>query len=273
MYSYLDKVHKSNENLLLEVDRICKKYDIHYYLHGGTYLGATRHKSFVPWDDDVDITMKRRDYENFISVFNKEKKDNFILLKDDEYDEFFDFIPKIADISVKYKKTAMGEDSFYNYRYNHPTLDIFILDTVYKRHKLQLILLKFIYALSMGHRPYVDYSKFKGISKVCAIILTNIGKIIPFKYTAKLYHKVQIMDNKYDDKSRFLFLSNEQPHPHYWGLVYSKKHYKTGHTSVINGNTYPSPYAPDKWLSYVYGNWKTLPNEEDRKPQHIIELE
>ena len=58
-----------------EIDRICKKHDIHYYFGYGSCLGAVRHKGFIPWDDDVDLLMKPDDYLKFIDVCKTEMKD------------------------------------------------------------------------------------------------------------------------------------------------------------------------------------------------------
>lgn len=54
--------------VLGEIDRICKKYDIQYIADWGTMLGTLRHGGFVPWDDDLDISMLRKDYERFLEV-------------------------------------------------------------------------------------------------------------------------------------------------------------------------------------------------------------
>lgn len=51
---------------LKDFDAVCRKYELKYILHGGTCLGAIRHKGFIPWDDDVDIAMPRADYERFL---------------------------------------------------------------------------------------------------------------------------------------------------------------------------------------------------------------
>lgn len=55
-------------DLLLEFDRVCKKYGLKYFLFWGSLLGAVRHNGFVPWDDDTDIVMPRKDYEFLLGV-------------------------------------------------------------------------------------------------------------------------------------------------------------------------------------------------------------
>lgn len=61
----LRRVQLIQLELICEVDRICKKRNIHYCMVGGTMLGAIRHKGYIPWDDDADIGFLREEYEKF----------------------------------------------------------------------------------------------------------------------------------------------------------------------------------------------------------------
>ena len=76
---YLTKLHSDILVIMDEIDRICRDNNLHYYLTGGTLLGAIRHKGFIPWDDDLDIVMPRDDYEKFIEIFDNESQVDFYL--------------------------------------------------------------------------------------------------------------------------------------------------------------------------------------------------
>ena len=57
----LKEVQRTALDVLIKIDEICKKLDLEYSLAYGTLIGAVRHNGFIPWDDDVDIMMPRKD--------------------------------------------------------------------------------------------------------------------------------------------------------------------------------------------------------------------
>ena len=68
-------------SLLKELDYVCKKNNFDYWLDFGTLLGAVRHKGFIPWDDDVDVSMPREHYEQIIETFKKDSRNEKIQIE------------------------------------------------------------------------------------------------------------------------------------------------------------------------------------------------
>lgn len=85
---YLKSMQKrylaSTMESLEQVDKICKRHGIKYFAYYGTLLGAVRHQGFIPWDDDMDIAMLRKDYDRFVKYAKAELEDPFILYNVDD---------------------------------------------------------------------------------------------------------------------------------------------------------------------------------------------
>ena len=69
----LRNLQKCDALLLAIFDKLCQKYNLSYWLHWGTLIGAVRHKGFIPWDDDVDVAMPRKDFDKVLHLM---KQDN-----------------------------------------------------------------------------------------------------------------------------------------------------------------------------------------------------
>ena len=67
----LKKIKETEKEILLKFVSICEKYNLNYFVVFGTLLGTIRHKGFIPWDDDIDVGMLRKDYESFLKWHNK----------------------------------------------------------------------------------------------------------------------------------------------------------------------------------------------------------
>ncbi len=74
--------------VLKVIDSICIKYNLKWFANYGTLLGAVRHKGFIPWDDDIDITMLRKDYDLFFTVVKKELPEGYCILTTEEQSEY-----------------------------------------------------------------------------------------------------------------------------------------------------------------------------------------
>ena len=64
----LKEIQTIELNILDAIHSLCTENNITYYLAYGSMLGAVRHQGFIPWDDDIDLVMPRKDYERFLDL-------------------------------------------------------------------------------------------------------------------------------------------------------------------------------------------------------------
>ena len=265
----LSKVHAVNLKLLKEVDRICRKYKIKYALDAGTLLGAIRHGGFIPWDDDVDIVMTRSNYDKFLKVVRRELPEGMTFVEPDSYhngEAFYDFVSR-----VMYDKSQKRADSeqmaFYDDKITKLWVDIFILDAL-PEGKIAKPVTKLmhciVYGLALGHRYKITYSDYKGVMKLFVGVLSNIGKLIPFKVTYKIWKCLCVKDAK--TKTSLYFYSNYPPNYLY---VEMKKEWNDNVKTIKFEDE--EFYIPEGWepcLVQLYGDYMKLPPVEKQVPDH-----
>ncbi len=271
----LHKAQECNRILLRELDRVCKKYGIRYYLICGTLLGAIRHKGFIPWDDDADVAMTRHDFEILKKVASDEWDGKEFLFVD--YNElgngaFLDFMSRLV-----YMKEEVPVITFQKIRGkgrrdidNHVPLDIYILDNASddeKKHMRQTKILQGIYGLGMGHRAYIDFSEYEDTpAKLQKQIkfLIRVGKVLPLSWICFAYEKVRQLYNKQETEN--YIMSN--------GFIFcipwkhKKEWFAKGSYVGIDGEKFMAPANWDAYLQKQYGDYLRLPSVEDRHPTH-----
>lgn len=112
------------------IDKICTKHNITYFADWGTLLGTVRHGGYVPWDDDIDICMKREDYTRFKQVAMTELPEHFCIHDYEQKENHWLFLSRVVNnIHICYEPEHMNQ--FYNFPYL-TGIDIFVLDYLYQ---------------------------------------------------------------------------------------------------------------------------------------------
>ena len=112
----LRKVQPILLEMLKEIRRVCDENGIRYFLYRGTFLGAVRHKGFIPWDDDMDVAMLRSDYEKFCEIAPQKLSDEYCFQNwhtDRDYAHPFGKVRKRGTVYVEAKCRRLPENGFY----------------------------------------------------------------------------------------------------------------------------------------------------------------
>lgn len=273
----LHKAQECNRKLLRELDRVCKKYGLKYYLICGTLLGAVRHKSFVPWDDDADIAMTREDFNKLKKISKIEWNGNeflFLDYSDMKSGAFLDYMSRLM-----YMKEEVPVITFDKIRGkgrndvdNHIPLDIYVLDNASdddKKHNIQTKILQGIYGLGMGHRAFVDYSEYadqpERMQKLIKRLI-KIGRLLPARLIFAAYEVVRKWYNRKETAN--YIMSNGFIFCLPW--KFPKVWFGEGSQVKIDGEEFSAPSMWREYLGRQYGDYMLLPPLEYRHPTHTF---
>lgn len=254
----LRKLQLIELEILKEVDRICKKHHINYYMAEGSLLGTMRHNGFIPWDDDLDIMMLRKDYEKFLQVAPNEINKRYEVQHSTTIKNYWSPFIKIRDLKdCEYKQAHIAHLTTHN----GPLLDIFPVDNVPKEDSLGQYLQSFKIRLYRGMLGLKLYRKPKNVKSFIVYLMSKFYSIKKLhKKLDKTFKKYNNDDNKY--------VVNLASYYNYKKQTFPKKYYGKPRYVKFEDMLVPVPKEAEKILAKVYGNYMELPPVEKRKIKH-----
>ena len=250
-------------DLLHIVIDIFERENIHYYMLGGTMLGAVRHKGFIPWDDDVDLGVERQDYERFIATCEDLLPEHVKLrtYKDDSYHHYY--YARIVDTRYHIRRKGSTKE-----RIEELWIDIFPLDgmpngmIVSSIHKSKLLSTRLLYHtatfdrvnLKRPGRPLLDRMIIR------FLLVTRIGKSLDSK---KLLDRIDALLKKYPTVGsgyEFNFMGST----HAFREIFSKEIFGKNTKYQFEDMMLVGPKDYDSYLKKLYGDYMKLPPVEER---------
>ena len=231
------------------VDAICRRNNIPYWLGSGSLLGAVRHKGFIPWDDDLDIEILRKDRKRFIEACNRELPKNLhVQCHETEPDYYLDILKVRDDTTDIGEKINLGELGQFDvkYKYKGYFVDVFCEEHCVPlfmkiSNKLLYIILKERYVNKRG-RLFCGFLYL--IMNTLNVLFRLFGGWIACK--DYLYHG-------------------------YSSSFFSRRKYEyifPNQTLVFEGVDAMTPHNADGYLTDMFGNYMELPKEALRSSHH-----
>lgn len=252
----IHKLQKLELMILKDFIAICEENNIEYFIYGGSALGAVRHGGFIPWDDDIDIIMFRKDYEKFkkVALAKPNEKYNFLTSKTKDYFFLFSKIMLKNTIFEEWWVNQVDFDLGID-------IDIFVLDNVpdnkLKRffHVKRCRILDRLLAMSV--------IKFEGYPFLVQGLANTTHKILKLLHIRResLLDKTHKLLNKYNSQDcKYVCDISALNHPQIYKISDFKPHKKIKFEDIeVN-----CPNDVDSILTQIYGDYMKLPPESER---------
>ena len=248
--------------VLSEIDKICKKHHIQYFADWGTLLAAVRHEGFIPWDDDLDIVMKRADYIKFMEVAQTELPEGFSAYNFRNHDDMWLFLGRVVG-----KKRICFEEEHLEHFHQFPYIagvDIFVLDYVSRdpekeknRDELALhtIALADMIGDGKGNAAIIE-QRLKNLEQICRIHISR--ELSATEMKRELYKAAELIfgwfrEDEADELTQ-LFPFGLKPD----GYRVSKKCYEQAIELPYENMRIPVPVQYCEMLEKKYGDYMRL---------------
>ena len=264
-------LQKKELDMVKEFLRICEKHDLRYFMAGGTFLGAVRHKGFIPWDDDVDLGMYRRDYDRFLEIAKKELSYPYKLQTYRNCEDHHYYFSHIVD--ARYKVRRMGS---LDKREEYVWIDIFPYDGLPKgRLKSSVVYARLLFYRFCYHMAYFDKINIarsdrpawqKGILQILKISYTLL-RFDKNKWRDKIDRLLKKQDLQKCDK--IMSFMGVKLHKE----IFPKKVYEDLVEYQFEDVLMKGPVDYERVLGQMYGDYRNPPPIEKRvsHPMEIVE--
>ena len=254
-----------------DVHTVCEKQGLKLYLCGGSALGAIRHKGFIPWDDDLDVSMTRADYIRFRDIFEEELSDRYILSAPDYKNGSRARFPKVMKKGTVFREIGnpSSEDECGLF------LDIFILDNIPDNKLLRKLkgmrcnALEFIsgQVLLREEKADIVLAEIRKASKAQYLLRKVIGVLFSFR-NVRAWNRLLDKAVQYKKETKELGLPTGRKH--YFGEILPKEAFLPGSEGEFEGHKVLLYSNPDAYLTNLYGDYMKIPDEADRE-KHVVE--
>lgn len=258
----LDELKSIQLKIMQVIDDYCHKNHIPYYICSGTLIGAVRHKGYIPWDDDIDICMFRKDYDNFFREFNKNRKDEYRAINSSNTSNYYLISGKVVNTNTVMDEYIKWPEHFGVY------VDVFQLDNLPNK-------LKSVNHLNRRIAPYRNLLALKTIAdnKGRGIIKNAILKvasfIIPNRVVPWLIKRINNLSQKYKDEDTFL-VGDIGNYTYGEGEILERDWFDPPVRLSFEGMEFDAPNQYDKVLKQTFGNYMELPPKERQKSHHLF---